>query len=119
MFALMLFVITSEVTLDGAKDINKIDSITDRIERLENSIGQINKEIEYYKSIDWRGRMTQSIIKRDELERQVQDLKERQEKEGASTEVSKLLQYKVYGKAAFRIILILVSVLITRRLFTF
>lgn len=116
-FALMLFVITSEVTLKGAKDINTIDSIQDRIERLEKYIDQTNKEIEYYKSIDWKRRMSQSIKKRDELELQIQELKERQEKEGASVQVSKLLQYKVYGKAVFRVILMLISVLITRRLF--
>jgi Ni,Fe-hydrogenase I cytochrome b subunit len=119
MFALMLFVITSEVTLEGAKDINKISNITDRIERLEKQIDATNKEIDYYKSIDWKSRMTQSISKRNELEKQVQELKERQEKEGASEEVSSLLQYKVYGKAAFRVILMMISVLITRRLWKF
>jgi hypothetical protein len=119
MFALMLFVITSEVTLEGAKDINKIGSITDRISRLEKQVDSTNKEIDYYKSIDWKSRMTQSITKRNDLEKQIQELKERQEKEGASEEVSGLIQYKVYGKAAFRVILMMISVLITRRLWRF
>lgn len=117
-FALMLFVITSEITLKGTKDISNIDNLADRITRLEKQIDSINKEIEHYRSIEWIGRMTQSIRKRDELEKQIQALKEQQTEQG-SKEVSSLLQYKMYGKAAFRVILLMISVLITRRLFRF
>ena len=117
-FALMLFVITSEITLKGTRDIDQIDNLADRIARIEKQIDSINKEIDYYKSIDWKWRMTQGIKKRDELEKQVQELKEKQSESGTK-EVSKLLQYKIYGKAAFRVILLMISVLITRRLFSF
>jgi hypothetical protein len=117
-FVLMLFVITSEITLKGTRDIDQIDNLADRIARIEKQIDSINKEIDYYKSIDWKWRMTQGIKKRDELEKQVQELKEKQSESGTK-EVSKLLQYKIYGKAAFRVILLMISVLITRRLFSF
>jgi hypothetical protein len=117
-FCLMLFVITSEITLKGTRDIDQIDNLADRIARIEKQIDSINKEIDYYKSIDWKWRMTQGIKKRDELEKQVQELKEKQSESGTK-EVSKLLQYKIYGKAAFRVILLMISVLITRRLFKF
>jgi len=117
-FALMLFVITSEITLKGTRDIDQIDNLADRITRIEKQIDSINKEIDYYKSVDWKWRMTQSIKKRDELEKQVQELKEQQSQSGTK-EVSKILQYKIYGKAAFRVILLMISVLITRRLFKF
>ena len=117
-FCLMLFVITSEITLKGTRDIDQIDNLADRIARIERQIDSINKEIDYYKSIDWKWRMTQGIKKRDELEKQVQELKEKQSESGTK-EVSKLLQYKIYGKAAFRVILLMISVLITRRLFKF
>jgi hypothetical protein len=117
-FALMLFVITSETTMKGTKDISDIDNLADRITRLDKQIDSINKEIDYYRSSDWKWRMTQSIKTRDELEKQIQALKQQQTEQG-SKEVSSLLQYKIYGKAAFRVILLMISVLITRRLFKF
>lgn len=117
-FILMLFVITSEITLKGTKDISNIDNLADRVARMENQINSINKEIDHYRSIEWVGRMTQSIRKRDELEKQIQTLKEQQVDKG-SKEVSSILQYKMYGKAAFRVILLMISILITRRLFKF
>lgn len=119
MFCLMLFVITSEVTLEGTKDLSKIDNITTRIERLETQIGKTEVDIQRYREIKWPKNMTQSIRKREQLEDQVQALKERQEKEGASKEVASILEYKIYGKAAFRLILIFITILITRRIFRF
>jgi hypothetical protein len=119
MFCLMLFVITSEVTLEGTKDISKIDNIATRIERLEKQISKTEVDIENYKKIKWPKNMTMSIRKREGLEEQVQVLKERQEKEGASKEVANILTYKMYGKAAFRLILMFITVLITRRMFEF
>lgn len=118
-FCLMLFVITSEVTLQGTKDVSKIDNIANRIVRLEQQIVKTEKDIERYRKINWSRNMTTSIRKREQLEEQVQELKSRQEKEGASKEVAKIIEYKMYGKAAFRLILMFISVLITRRIFTF
>lgn len=118
-FCLMLFVISSEVTMEGARDISKISNITNRIERLETQINKTNAEIEDYRKRDWPKNMTLSIRKRDELEKQVQDLRLRQESEGASENVAKLTEYKTYGKAAFRLILMFISILITRRLWKF
>lgn len=118
-FCLMLLVISSEVTLEGARDVSKISNIANRIERLEIQIAKTEIDIERYRSIEWPRNMTTSIRKREELEAQVQDLRLRQEKEGASENVSQLIEYKTYGKAAFRLILMFVSVLITRRLWRF
>jgi len=119
MFCLMLFVITSEVTLEGTKDISKIDNIAIRIERLENQIDKTETDIVRYTDMNWPRNMTQSIRKREELEKQVQELKSRQENEGASKEVASILKHKMYGKAAFRLILMFITVLITRRIFVF
>ena len=119
MFCLMLFVITSEVTLEGAKDLSKISNIASRIERLEKQISKTEIDIKRFKEMKWPKNMTQSIRKREGLEEQVQELKERQEKEGASEGVASILQYKIYGKAAFRLILMFITVLITRRIFKF
>ena len=111
--------ISSEVMIEGTKDISKIDNIAGRIVRLEEQIKKTEIDIERYRSIDWPKNMTTSIRKREELEKEVQDLRLRQESEGASESISSLLQYKIYGKAAFRLILMFVSVLITRRLWRF
>lgn len=118
-FCLMLLVISSEVTLEGARDVSKISNIANRIERLEKQIDKTEIDIERYRSIKWPRNMTTSIRKREQLEIQVQELRYRQESEGASENVSKLIEYKTYGKAAFRLILMFVSVLITRRLWRF
>lgn len=118
-FCLMLFVISSEVTLEGARDVSKIANIANRIERLEVQIEKTEKDIQHYKDIKWPRNMTTSIRKREQLEEQVQELRLRQEFEGASENVAKLTEYKTYGKAAFRLILMFVSVLITRRLWKF
>jgi outer membrane murein-binding lipoprotein Lpp len=118
-FCLMLFVITSEVALEGTENISKINNLATRIERLEKQIDRTEKDIEKYRQMNWPRNMTQSIRKREKLEEQLQELKERQEKEGASTEVSKILEYKIYGKAFFRLILMMITVLITRRIFKF
>lgn len=117
-FCLMLFVITSEVTLEGTKDISKISSVATRIERLETQIKRTEKDIIVFREKNWPRNMTQSIRKREQLEEQVQELRERQEEEG-SEELAGLLRYKIYGKAAFRLILMFISVLITRRIFRF
>lgn len=119
MFCLMLFVISSEVSLEGARDVSKIGNIANRIERLDNQIKKTEIDIERYRSIDWPRNMTTSIRKREELEKQVQELRLRQESEGAGENVAKIVEYKTYGKATFRLILMCVSILITRRLWKF
>lgn len=118
-FCLMLFVITSETTLEGTKGISKIDNIAVRIERLERQIETTKSDIKMYREINWPKNMTTSIRKREELEQEVQQLKKRQESEGASVEVAQILEYKMWGKGAFRLILMFISVLVTRRIFKF
>ena len=55
---------------------------------------------------------------KEKLTTQLIDLKQQQAK-GATAEVSKLVQYKAYGKAFFRVILLFISILVTRRIFHF
>ena len=118
-FCLMLFVITSEVVVRGTQDVSKITNLADRIERLEKQIETTERDIERFRKMDWPKNMTQSIRKRETLEKELHSLRERQEKEGASKELANIIEYKMYGKAAFRLIIIFVSVLITRRLWRF
>jgi outer membrane murein-binding lipoprotein Lpp len=118
-FCLMLFVISSEVALEGTRDISKIDNIASRIERLEKQVVKTEMDIQRYREINWPRNMTQSIRKREQLENQIQELRDLQVRDGASTEVAEILQYKMWGKAAFRLILMFIVVLVTRRIFKF
>jgi hypothetical protein len=119
MFLFMLFVVTAETALHGTKDISKVDSLTDRIARIERQIEKNEQDIEKFKSMNWNIRMTQAIASRNKLEDELRRLLEQKELSGASDEVSSIMRYKIYAKAFFRIMLIMISVLITRRLFSF
>lgn len=119
MFLFMLFVITAETASHGTKDISKIDSLTERISRIERQIEKNEQDIEKFKSMNWNVRMTQAIANRNKLEEELRSLLEQKEKSGASSELSEIMRYKIYAKAFFRIMLLMISVLITRRLFKF
>ena len=118
-FCLMLFVITSEVQMQGAGDISKINRISEQISTIERQIESKEKEIKFYMDKNWGNNTRQRIVERDKLAEQLRELKERQVQEGASQEVASLVQYKMYGKAAFRVILMFISVLVSRRIFRF
>lgn len=118
-FCLMMFVVTSEVAMQGQGNIAKINNISIQIETLEKQVESKEKEIKFYMKKNWGNNTRQRILERDKLNEQLRELKERQIKEGASQEVSTLIQYKTYGKAFFRFILMMISVLISRRLFKF
>lgn len=118
-FCLMLFVITSEVQMQGTAGIAKIDNISEQIIVLEKQVESKEKEIQFYMKKNWGNNTRARILERDKLSEQLRELKERQIKEGASKEVSSLLKYKMWGKAAFRLILMFISVLVSRRLFKF
>lgn len=118
-FCLMLFVITSEVTLQGTGKVAKINIIQEQILTLERQIESKEKEIEFYMKKGWGNNTRQRVLERDKLSDQLRKLKTKQIEEGASKEVSKLVKYKMYGKAIFRLILMFISVLVSRRMFRF
>ena len=118
-FCLMLFVITSEVALQGAGQIAKIDNIQEQISTIEQQLKSKEKEIQFYMDKGWGTNVKDRLTERDELAEQLRDLKNKQIEEGASKEVSSLIEYKTYGKALFRLILMFISILISRRIFTF
>ena len=117
-FALMLFVVTSEVTFEGANQTSEISSIAQRIELLEEQIKEANESIEFYRDKNWGANAARVEQERDQMRKQLIDLKELQA-DGKSEAVSSLVEYKTWGKAAFRILLMFISILITRRLFKF
>lgn len=118
-FCLMLLVITSEVTLQGTGQVAKINNIFQQIQTLERQIESKEKEIDFYMKKDWGNNTRQRLLERDKLVEQLNILKNRQLEEGASKEISSIIKYKMYGKAAFRLILMFISVLLSRRIFKF
>jgi hypothetical protein len=117
-FILMMFVITSEVAMQGTGTVAEIDNIQAQIEVVEKEIADTDKLIAFYLKKDWPIRVSILQDKKAKLVKKLLELKERQN-DGKSVEVSALVQYKLLAKAAFRIILLFISVLITRRLFKF
>lgn len=118
-FCLMMFVITSKTFMDSTKNSSNTNAIQEQIMILEEQIKQKEKDIEYYRDVkQWPNTTRQLVKERDELVKKLIDLKEKQAA-GATVEVSELVKYKAYGNAFFRVLLLFISILITRRLFSF
>lgn len=117
-FSLMLFVITSQTIDVGTRTISENQIIAEQIEIVEKQIFEKEKQIEYYKSINWPRNATQSRLQKEKLVEKLINLKE-QQAAGKNQDVSQVERYKMYGRAAFRVILLFISVLITRRIFSF
>jgi hypothetical protein len=117
-FCLMLFVITSKTFIDSSKNVGNTNAIAQQIVIVEKQIAQKEKDMEYYLKKDWPKNYSATRLEKEKLVNKLIGLKEQQAK-GANTEVSELVRYKAYGKAAFRVLLLFISVLITRRIFHF
>lgn len=117
-FGLILFVITSEVTFEGVNTTQEISSISQRIELLETQIEDADKSIEFYRKKNWGANAARVEQDKQRMREQLYDLKS-QQAEGKSEAVSSLVEFKTWGRAVFRVVLLLVSILITRRLFKF
>lgn len=117
-FCLMLFVITSETFVEGRKNIGNTNAIAEQIQIIEEQIEEKEKTIEFYRQKDWGVNVRKHTDDKNELVKELLELKKQQAK-GANTGVSQIEEYKMYGKAFFRVLLLLISALITRRLFKF
>ena len=118
-FTLMVLVITSQVLLDGSKNIGNTESISKQITLIEKQIKEKEKNIIYYRDVKkWPITTKQLIKEKDLLVNELLDLR-KQQASGSNKKVSELVKYRMYGRAVFRIILLFISVLITRRIFKF
>lgn len=116
-FALMLFVVSSEVLMQGTNQVNEINVIAQKIEIVQEQIKSKDELIEFYKSKGWGNSAKKQSDEKDALVKELMKLKD-QQIEGKNQEVSDIVQYKTWAKAFFRVVLILMSVLISRRLFS-
>lgn len=118
-FCLMLFAITSKTFIDSSKNTGNTNSIQEQIVLLQEQIDEKKKSIEYYRDVkQWPVTTKQLIQEKDQLVTKLVSLKEKQA-QGATQEVSELEKYRAYGKAFFRVLLLFISMLITRRIFRF
>lgn len=118
-FCLMLFVITSKTFIDSSKNAGNTNAVQQQIVLLEEQIEEKKKSIIYYRDVKkWPLTTKQLIQEKDEMIKKLVSLKERQA-DGATQEVSELIKYKAYGKAFFRVLLLFISILVTRRIFRF
>ena len=117
-FCLMMFVITSKTFIDSSKNTGNTNAVTQQIVLIEEQIKQKQKDMDYYIKIEWPKNYSTTRLEKEKLTTKLISLKE-QQAQGATEEVSVLVQYKAYGKAFFRIILLFISTLVTRRIFHF
>lgn len=117
LFSLMLFVISSGVIFSGTNTRSEISNLSQQITLIEQQIEAKEKEIQYYMSIKWPINVTKSRAAKEKLVDKLISIKEKQIAEKKNEDVSDLVLYQTYGRALFRVILLLMSVLISRKLF--
>lgn len=117
-FTLMIFVISSQTFLSGAQKASEIDLIDVQVQTIEKQIDEAEAQMKHYKEINWPRNYTQTRIKKEELQEKLLKLREEQAS-GKNQSVSQIEKTRTYGKAAFRVLLLFISMLITRRLFRF
>jgi hypothetical protein len=115
-FCLMMFVISAETLTDGVDRVSESGHIARQVETLEKQIKEKDDLIEYYIRIEWPRNATTTRIERDQLVKRLLELQDRQA-EGTNEDVAKMEQYKSYGNAFFRGILLMVNILLVRRAF--
>ena len=115
---LMLFVITSETFLNTTKTIENTSILSDKVSAVETQIQAKQKTIDFYLTKGWGVSVNKFENEKIKLEKQLFEMKSEQQG-GANIAVSKKLEYKSYGNAFFRFLLLCISMLISRRFFRF
>jgi hypothetical protein len=115
-FALMLFVVSSEVMSDGLNQVNKTDVVIENVSLIEGQIKEKEKLINFYVQKSW-GTSAKKI--QDEKQKLVDDLISLKDEQidGANKKTSNLTIWKTWAKGLFRVVLMFINILISRRLF--
>lgn len=117
-FSLMLFVISSQTIMSGTRFQTNSGAVQEQVQILEGQIAEKEKTIQFYIGKGWGNSVRKATEDKNKLVDKLLSLKE-QQAQGSNEKVSNLVIYKSYGQAFFRVLLLLISVLITRRLFSF
>jgi len=117
-FTLMLFVITSQTLDIGTRTISENASIAQQISLIEEQVRTKEDQMAYYQKKDWPRNYSRVSIEKQALLEKLIKLKEEQAS-GKNESVSEVERYKMYGRAGFRVLLLFISVLVSRRIFKF
>ena len=117
-FSLMLFAISSQTLMNGTQFQSNSTAIQEQVKLLETQIAEKDKTIQFYLSKGWGNSVRKQNEEKNKLVEKLIELKEKQA-QGSNEQVSSQVVYRSYGQAFFRVLLLLISVLITKRLFTF
>lgn len=117
-FTLMMFVISSQTFTTGTKNISEATIIQQQVVTLQEQIKEKTAQMKHYKEIKWPRNYTTTRLEKEKLVNKLLALQGEQAK-GKNEAVSSVEKINMYGKAAFRVLLLFISVLITRRLFSF
>lgn len=118
-FCLMVFVITSRTFMDSTKNSSNTSAIQEQVSIIQEQIKQKEENIVYYRDVKkWSNTVKTLAKEKDQLVQKLIELKQ-QQAAGATIQVSDLIRYKSYGNAFFRVLLLFISILITRRIFSF
>jgi len=117
-FCLMIFVISAQTVRDGISGSTESAHIASQIETLEKQVSQKQKLIEYYIKKDWPRNASVTRLEKEKLVGKLLRLKDEQAA-GKNKQLTDVERYKSYGKAFFRVVLLLINFLITRRIFKF
>jgi hypothetical protein len=118
MFCLMLFVITSETFMNSTKTVEYSNVLADQVRVLETQIAEKQKVIDFYAQRGWGISTNRHMAEKQKLYDELKKLKD-QQMQGSNEKVSEMVRYKAYGNALFRVLLLFISLLISRRLFRF
>lgn len=116
LFTLMIYVISSGVITNFTMNSNNATVVDRRAEILESQIKDKQKTIDFYISKGWGNTTNRLVKEKDDLLRQLEKVQTDQQS-GSTLTVMEAQKVKTYGNIAFRTLMLLVSYLISRRLF--
>lgn len=116
LFLLMSFVISSQVILDNTKFSTNSDVVDNRAELIKRQIEDKQKTIDFYISKGWAVSTNKHVRDKEKLQEKLDEVLSEQ-RSGFTGDVARVNTYKAYGNIAFRVIILMISMLISRRLF--
>lgn len=116
LFLLMSFVISSQVILDSTKFSTSSTVVDNRVELIKKQIEDKQKTIDFYIGKGWAVSTNKHVKDKEKLQAKLDEVLSEQ-RSGLTGDVARVNTYKAYGNIAFRVIILMISMLISRRLF--
>jgi hypothetical protein len=117
-FGLMLYAITSTVALTGLNQVSEIDTIKEKIVIVEQQIEEKQKLVDLYIGKGWGNNARIQEQAKQKLVDELLRLKSEQIS-GKNEKAAEVITWNTWARGFFRIVLMSISVLISRKLFRF